>query len=180
MASPTDAGATDPGDRSARPAPTTRDDQRNEPFETPSREDIVAMTKPLVAAMEKSTSERTWTAAGMHYVLVAARGRKTGEIRKTPLPYWRDDDGHRIVIASFAGAEHHPAWYHNLADKAANPTIRVQDRDHVYWSDVEVLDGDDYARVWAGITIDRPFYLDYQAMVTRRIPLLRLREPDTD
>lgn len=136
------------------------------------------MTAPHVAALEASNSERTWTLAGMRYVLLTAKGRRSGTIRKTPLPYWRDERGHRIIVASFAGAEHHPDWYHNITDKAANPTIRVQDRDHVYRSDVEELDGDDYDRVWSELTADRPFYLEYQSMVTRRIPLLRLREPD--
>ena len=136
------------------------------------------MTGPLVRAMESSTSERTWTAAGMRYVLVSAKGRRSGETRKTPLPYWRDAGGHRIVAASFAGAEKNPAWYHNIADRAANPTIRVQEREYVYRCVVEVLDGDDYDAVWIALTTDRPFYLEYQAKITRRIPLLRLREPD--
>jgi deazaflavin-dependent oxidoreductase (nitroreductase family) len=173
MTNPTEIASTGDGDQ---PFHTSREDQRNEPFETPTQAEIVAMTGPHIEAMESSASERTWTLAGMKYVLITAKGRKSGRLRKTPLPYWSDDHGHRIVVASFAGSEHHPAWYHNMADRAANPTIRVQERDHVCACDVEVLGGDEYGRVWAAVTADRPFYLAYQAKVARRIPVLRLRE----
>ncbi len=173
MTSPTDTSAPGDGDGSLPPQP---EDQRNEPFETPSQEEIVAMTGAHITAMEISTTERAWTLAGMKYVVITARGRKSGQLRKTPLPYWRDEHGHRIIIASFAGSEHHPAWYHNMADKTANPTVSVQERDRVGACEVEILDGDEYARIWAAVTTDRPFYLEYQAKVTRRIPILRLRE----
>lgn len=158
----------------------SRRDQRNEPFETPSPDEIVAMTGPHVAAMERSTSERTWTLAGMKYVLIIATGRKSGEVRKTPLPYWLDEHSHRILVASFAGSEHHPAWYHNMADTAANPSVRVRERDRVCSCEVDVLDGDEYTQIWDAVTTDRPFYLEYQAKVARRIPLLRLREITSD
>ncbi|MDX2381310.1 MAG: nitroreductase/quinone reductase family protein [Acidimicrobiia bacterium] len=173
MTIPTETASIDDG---VEPFHAPREDQRSEPFETPTQEEIVAFTGPHVEAMENSTAEHTWTLAGMKYVLITAKGRTSGQLRKTPLPYWRDEHGDRIVVASFAGSEHHPAWYHNIADRAANPTIRVQERDHVGACEVEVLDGDEYARVWAAVTTDRPFYLAYQAKVTRRIPLLRLRE----
>jgi deazaflavin-dependent oxidoreductase (nitroreductase family) len=180
MTSPTGASPTGASPADDRPAGGQREDQRNEPFETPSSEEIVALSGAHVTAMEISTSERAWTLAGMKYVLITAKGRKSGQLRKTPLPYWRDERGYRIIIASFAGSDNHPSWYHNLADKLANPTIRVQERDHVGSCEVEVLDGEEYAQVWEAVTTDRPFYLEYQAKVTRRIPLLRLREVASD
>jgi deazaflavin-dependent oxidoreductase (nitroreductase family) len=170
---PAEATTTSQGDDPIR---GSRQDQRSEPFETPSPDEIVAMTGPYVAAMELSTSERTWTLAGMKYVLIVATGRKSGQLRKTPLPYWLDENGHRIIVASFAGSEHHPAWYHNMADTAANPTVRVHERDRFCSCEVEVLDGDEYTQIWDAVTADRPFYIEYQAKVVRRIPLLRLRE----
>ena len=154
-----------------------REDQRNEPFDTPTHEEIVAMTAPHIAHMEKSIESSAWHSAGMHFVLVTAFGRKSGAERKTPLPYWRDRGGHRIIAASFAGAPKNPAWYANMADKAANPTIRVQDRGLVYWSDIEVLDGDEYDTIWSELIADRPFYIDYRAKAGRQIPLIRLPEP---
>ena len=100
--------------------------QKNEPFETPSHEEILALTPMHVELLEATTDDSVWVAAGMTHVLLTTIGRKSGNTHKTPVPYWKDADGHRIIVASFAGAERHPAWYHNLADKEANPTVRVQ------------------------------------------------------
>ncbi len=151
-------------------------DQRNLPFETPTQDEIVAITGMHIEALETSNDDAVWMGAGMTHVLITIVGRKSGVTRKTPVPYWRDPEGHRIVVASFAGAEHHPAWYHNIADRVANPTVTVKERDHVYESVPEVLTGDEYGRIWGLITTDRPFYVDYQAKTQRTIPLIRLPE----
>jgi len=153
------------------------DSQENTPFQTPTQDEIVELTKMHIGALESSNDDLVWIAAGMSHVLLTIVGRKSGTERKTPLPYWRDATGHRIVVASFAGAEKNPSWFHNLADKVANPTIVVRERDAEYRSDAEVLDGDDYASTWAALTADRPFYNNYQAKTARRIPLIRLPEP---
>ena len=153
------------------------DSQENTPFQTPTQDEIVELTKMHIGALESSNDDLVWIAAGMSHVLLTIVGRKSGIERKTPLPYWRDTTGQRIVVASFAGAEKNPSWFHNLADKVANPTIVVRERDFVYQSDAEVLDGDDYVSTWAALTTDRPFYNNYQAKTTRRIPLIRLPEP---
>ncbi|MGR6999638.1 nitroreductase/quinone reductase family protein [Yinghuangia aomiensis] len=99
-----------------------------------------------------------------------------GQLHKVALPYWVDKDGHRIVVASFAGADKNPSWFVNLADKKANPQILVRVQRATYWSEAEVLDGDDYTETWAGLTADRAYYNDYQTRCTRRIPLVRLPE----
>ena len=80
------------------------------------------------------------------------------------------------MVASFAGAPDHPAWFHNLANSSANPEVLVREKQHAYWSVAEILDADDYQRIWSELTADRPFYLDYQTRCERRIPLLRLPE----
>ncbi len=155
-----------------------RKSQKNEPFETPSHSQILEWTPAHVQMMETTTDDAVWLAAGMEHVLITTIGRKSGNTHKTPLPYWLDEGDNRIVVASFAGAPKHPSWYYNLADKAANPTISVRERDQVWDSDAQVLVGGDYAHVWAGITSDRPFYIDYQAKTERRIPLVRLPKPE--
>lgn len=151
--------------------------QKNEAFETPSRDVILALTPLHVQALETSNDDSVWVAAGMHHLLLTTTGRKSGNTHKTPLPYWKDSDRHRIVVASFAGAERNPSWYHNLADKDANPTVRVQEREHVWHSAAEILEGDEYDLIWAALTSDRPFYIAYQTKTERVIPLVRLPEP---
>ncbi len=148
--------------------------QKNEDFETPEFEQIREIMKGHVAGMEATNDEAVWIAAGMHHLLLTTVGRKSGTERKAALPYWVDPHGHRIVVGSYAGAPHHPAWYLNLADRTANPEVRVRYRDEEYWADAEILDGEDYAETWKGLTADRAFYLDYQAKTERRLPLIRL------
>lgn len=154
-----------------------RESQRNEPFETPSHEQILQWTPAHVEMMEKTNDDSVWIAAGMHHILLTTIGRKSGNPHKTPLPYWLDENGDRIVVASFAGAVKHPSWYHNLADKSANPTVRVQERDEVWHSDAQVLQGEDRATIWAQLTADRPFFAVYQTKTERQIPLIRLSKP---
>ena len=126
--------------------------------------------------MEQTDDDMVWVAAGMSHLLLTTVGRKSGNEHKTPLPYWLDENDDRIVVASMAGAPKSPAWFHNLSDKDANPTILVRERSNMFWSDAEVLDGDDYQRTWQALTDDRPFYLAYQEKTERRIPLVRLPE----
>ena len=47
------------------------------------------------------------------FLLLTTTGRKTGEKRTAPLLYI-EDGGDYAVVASFAGAPKHPAWYLNL------------------------------------------------------------------
>jgi deazaflavin-dependent oxidoreductase (nitroreductase family) len=151
-------------------------DQRNEPFERPPREQIPVISRAHVAAQEASDDDAVWIAAGMHHVIIATIGRKSGREHKVTVPYWVDQNGHRVVVASFAGAPAHPAWYLNLADRSANAEVRCRVQGHQFWARPEILDADEHATTWAALTADRPFYNDYQAETDRRIPLVRLVE----
>lgn len=55
--------------------------------------------------------------------LLETRGAKSSEPRLAVVLYFHDGDGDRdrvIVIASKAGADHHPGWFHNLK---ADPNV---------------------------------------------------------
>lgn len=109
-------------------------------------------------------------------MIIVTTGRRSGQEHKITVPYWLDSNGHRIVVASFAGAPGHPAWYLNLADRSANPEVLCTVQGGAFWSRPEILDGDEYVTTWAALTADRPFSKDYQAETERRIPLVRLVE----
>lgn len=147
---------------------------KNEPFESPPIEEIPAITAMHVEAMAQTDADEVWLAAGMRLVMLETVGRKSGKAHRVALPYWLDADNHRIVVASYAGGPRNPAWYYNLGDKDTNPTVRVQEKSEIWWSDAEVLSGDDYDAVWAEMTADRAYYLDYQEKAERQIPLVRL------
>ena len=145
-------------------------------WETPSLEEIAVLTKSHVAGLESTDDDGVWVMAGMHHVVIRTIGRKTGTEHKVALPIWRDPEGRRVVVASYAGAPGHPSWYLNMADRTANPEVLVSTQTNQYWSDHEILDGEEYARIWALLTEDRAWYNDYQAKTDRRIPLVRLPE----
>ena len=150
------------------------EDQRAGVFETPKHEDIPEMTRLHVAAMESSDEDAVWIGSRMRLVLLRTVGRRSGREHKVALPYWKDSDGHWIVVASYAGGPSHPAWYHNLADRDANPEVLCRAQGERFWADAVPLEGDEYAQIWAALIVDRPFYQDYQDRCERRIPLVRL------
>ncbi len=127
--------------------------------------------------METTDDDAVWVQVGMHHVLVRTVGRKSGNEHKIALPYWVDPDGVRMVVASFAGAEKHPAWFLNLRDRDANPEVLVRVQSGEFWSVPDILeDGDEHDRIWALLIEDRAWYNDYQAKTERTIPLVRFPE----
>ena len=77
-------------------------------WETPTLDEIAEISRGHVGAMESSADDEIWILSGMHHVIVRTVGRRTGNEHKVALPTWRDPDGHRIVVASFAGATKPP------------------------------------------------------------------------
>ena len=112
---------------------------------------------------------------GVHTLLLTTRGRKTGKLRRTALIYGRDGERY-LVVASQGGADWNPNWYLNLADKNANPEVRVKAQDHEFWADAQVLEGADYDEVWDALVQDRAYYANYQSRTERKLPLVRLVE----
>jgi deazaflavin-dependent oxidoreductase (nitroreductase family) len=62
-------------------------------------------------------------ALGQPILLLHTRGAKSNQPRTTLLLYTVYEGG-LIVVASKAGADHHPAWYHNL--RAHPDAVRVK------------------------------------------------------
>ena len=55
------------------------------------------------------TGGRLTVAVGQPMLLLHTRGARSGQPRSTPLLYTRHGGGY-VIVASKAGAEHHPAW----------------------------------------------------------------------
>jgi F420H(2)-dependent quinone reductase len=108
---------------------------------------------------------------GAPCIILWTRGRRTGDIRKTPLI--RVTDGERYaVVASMGGAPQHPVWYLNLE---ANPNeVSLQDGDVLADYTARTVEGDEKSQWWARATEVWPDYDKYQAATDRRIPLVVL------
>lgn len=55
-------------------------------------------------------------------LLLTTTGARSGQARTAPPAHTMDGDSY-VVIASKAGADHHPSWFHNLV---AHPDVTVE------------------------------------------------------
>ena len=99
--------------------------------------------------------------------LLETRGAKSGALRRNAVIYFHDGD--RItIIASKAGHERHPAWFHNLRADADVMFGGIAMRATV------VSDEGERRRLWT--LADRVFapYAMYRANTKRAIPIIQL------
>jgi deazaflavin-dependent oxidoreductase (nitroreductase family) len=153
------------------------DQKVEQAWDTPTQDEIPNITKMHVQYLEQSDDDAVWVQAGMHHVMIRTIGRKSGNAHKIAVPFWRDPEGVRVVVASFAGAEKHPSWFLNLRDSDANPEVLVRTQTGAYWSVPDILEeGEEHDRLYALLVEDRAWYADYQKKTDRTIPLVRLVE----
>jgi deazaflavin-dependent oxidoreductase (nitroreductase family) len=107
---------------------------------------------------------------GRNLLLLTTTGARTGEERTSPMMFVPDGD-RILVIASNAGAVHHPNWYHNLV---AHPDVTVEVTGDTYRARALPLEGEERERTWASITGQFAFFLDHQAKIERTIPIVAL------
>lgn len=107
---------------------------------------------------------------GTRVLILRARGRRSGAVRKIPLIYGRDG-GDYVIVASKGGAPDHPGWYKNLL---AHPDVEIQVRDQVIPVTARTGSAADKQRVWPAMVKEWPDYATYQAGTTRDIPVVLL------
>ncbi|GAA2110462.1 nitroreductase/quinone reductase family protein [Actinomadura alba] len=111
---------------------------------------------------------------GSPLALLTTIGAKSGRPRTSPVGYVPDGD-RVLVIASNAGAAHHPAWYHNLL---ANPRITVEIGTETYEATAIPAEGEERDRLFALAVEAAPGYGDYQTMTSRLLPVVVLHRTD--
>jgi deazaflavin-dependent oxidoreductase (nitroreductase family) len=128
-------------------------------------EDMGAHNRALIATFRAEGG-----ADGRPLVLLTTTGRRSGELRTTPMMYV--PDGERLlVVASNAGAAADPDWYRNLL---AEPRVHVELGPDEYDATAAPLEGEERDRVFARICEQYPFFVDHQAQVERTIPVVAL------
>ena len=153
------------------------ENQRIEQFwDTPTHDQIVEISHAHVEALEASNEDNVWQQVGMHHIILTTIGRRSGKEHKCALPIWRDEDGHRIVVGSFAGADKEPDWLANLRDKASNSEVKIRTQNSEYISTPEILEGLERDLLWNQLCEDRAWYNDYLERTERVIPLIRFSE----
>jgi deazaflavin-dependent oxidoreductase (nitroreductase family) len=108
---------------------------------------------------------------GAALLLLGTTGAKSGQPRINPLAYL--DDGERLVIfASFAGADKHPPWYHNLV---ANPQVTIEVGSDRYQAQAQVVDEPDRSALYERMVQAMPTFGEYREKTERVIPVIALR-----
>ena len=104
-------------------------------------------------------------------LLLHARGAKTGQSRVTPLLYTpRREDF--VLVASKAGADRHPAWYHNLT---AHPDVEVEVDGGLVAVSAHEAEGLEREELWRLVNDNYSGYEVYQRRAgARRIPVMVL------
>jgi deazaflavin-dependent oxidoreductase (nitroreductase family) len=112
--------------------------------------------------------------ANMPVLLSTMTGAKSGRTITTPLVYTRDGE-RLVVIASFAGAPKHPAWYHNLL---AHPEATVEVGTERLRVKATVTTGEERQRLFDRQAAQMPMFVEYQHKTSRQIPVLVLTRLD--
>jgi deazaflavin-dependent oxidoreductase (nitroreductase family) len=107
---------------------------------------------------------------GRPLLLLTTRGARSGEERTTPMMFIPDGD-RVLVIASNAGAPHHPDWYHNLV---AHPDVTFEVTGETYRATAVVAAGAERDRLFSEVAAKYSFFDEHQAKVSRTIPVVAL------
>lgn len=108
--------------------------------------------------------------ANLPVLLLTTRGRESGRPRTVPLTYFEDGES-LVLVASYGGRPHHPAWFVNLE---ADPEVEVKVDGRTRRMTARRANADERERLWPRIVDGYAGYADYQAKTSREIPLVIL------
>ncbi|MFE9929926.1 nitroreductase/quinone reductase family protein [Streptomyces sp. NPDC005533] len=111
---------------------------------------------------------------GSELILLTTTGARSGKPHTVPLGFLRDggDGGDLLVVGSAAGADRHPAWYHNLL---ARPLVQVETGAEEYAAVAVPAQGARRDELFARVVREAPGYGEYQARTRRVLPVVALQ-----
>ncbi|ACU75014.1 conserved hypothetical protein [Catenulispora acidiphila DSM 44928] len=112
---------------------------------------------------------------GKGLVLLHHTGAKSGAAYVTPLAGFAQDGGSWVIVASNAGRDNHPAWFHNLR---ANPDIALEvpgeEAVRTVKVSARVAAEDERDALYADVVAKAPQFDEYQKGTSRKIPIVVL------
>lgn len=108
--------------------------------------------------------------AGANLLLLTTTGARSGAQRINPLAY-TEFNNELIVIASYAGADSNPPWFHNLL---ANPQVTVEVGTDKFTSSAYVLDEPQRSEAYGKMEESMSAFTEYKNKTNRRIPVIAL------
>jgi len=107
---------------------------------------------------------------GANMVLLHTTGAKSGQPRVNPVVY-RPVGDDLAVFASAAGADSHPAWFHNLK---ADPEVTIELGGETRTAVAREATGAERDEIWEAQKADAPGFAEYEAKTDRTIPVVLL------
>lgn len=107
---------------------------------------------------------------GAPVLLLHTKGAKSGVDRVNPMMYL-EEDGKIYVFASYAGADKHPDWFHNIK---ANAKVTVEVGTETYEATAQPVPREERDRIYAIQAARFANFAEYETKTTRVIPVVEL------
>jgi deazaflavin-dependent oxidoreductase (nitroreductase family) len=107
---------------------------------------------------------------GMPVLLLTSVGRKTGQTRSTPMPYF-EDAGRLVIVGSNNGSDRHPAWWFNL-QASPETEVRIGNADRAVTA--RLATEAERADLWPRLQAWNKAYVHYEKQTDRLIPVVIL------
>ena len=129
---------------------------------------MLAFNRTIIEEFRANGGQVTGQFTGAPLLLLTTTGAASGEARTTPLVYSRDGD-RLVIIASYAGAPKHPAWFLNLR---ANPEVTIELGDETFAASASIPEGEERPRLFDQQAAAMPRFNEYQSKTSRQIPVV--------
>ena len=132
--------------------------------------DIKEFNRKLIEEFRANEGKVSGQFANAPLLLLTTIGAKSGQERVNPLVYLEDGD-RLVIIASYAGADKNPPWYHNLV---ANPEVEIEVGDQKFKARSEVVAEPERTELYGRMESAMSAFTEYQQKTTRVIPVVAL------
>lgn len=140
----------------------------NAPWNQVTEENVADWNADVIKEFRANAGQVGGAYAGGQLLLLTTTGAISGKPHVVPLgPLYRDST---LYVSSFI-EDKYPAWWHNLR---AHPAVTVELGDKTYPATGRALEGAEYSEFAAWVLADNPMLAEFQATITRPIPLATL------
>lgn len=138
-----------------------------------SDEQWLALNDGVIAEYRENDGSVGGRWDGNPMILLTTIGARSGQERTSPLTYTVDskDNDRLVIIASRAGDDRHPDWYHNLV---ANSEVTVELGSERFQATATVAAEPDRTRLFDERIAVMPRFGDYLQATDRTIPVVVL------
>ncbi|WP_040781793.1 nitroreductase/quinone reductase family protein [Nocardia pneumoniae] len=164
---------TEPSATQPEPAITSYDDPDAPWNQQYSDEEINHWNDGVIQEFRDNEGKVGGAYEGGELLLLTTTGARSGRRHVVPLGLLRRDE--TLYVSSFIDGKY-PAWYHNVK---ADSRVTIEFGSTTYQGTARALDGAEYEEFAGWVLANNPLLADYQAKVTRPLPLvvLELGEP---